>query len=66
MFWYWLIDLQIYAMFYTLAGSWISIIVSEGFLAFYSVNNVVTNAVTNYQEVFVVETTQFGKSLVIN
>jgi len=45
---------------------WMSELVSEGFLAYYSVDKVVASAVTDYHEVLVAETTQFGKCLFID
>lgn len=45
---------------------WVSELVSEGFLALYSVENVIESIKTNYQNVLIVETTPFGKCLIID
>jgi spermidine synthase len=45
---------------------WVSELVSEGFLALYSVEKVIESIKTNYQNVLIVETTPFGKCLIID
>jgi len=45
---------------------WVSELVSEGFLALYSVEKVIESIKTNYQNVLTVETTPFGKCLIID
>jgi spermidine synthase len=45
---------------------WVSELVSEGFLAMYSVEKVIESIKTNYQNVLIVETTPFGKCLIID
>jgi spermidine synthase len=45
---------------------WVSELVSEGFLALYSVEKVIESIKTNYQNVLIVEATPFGKCLIID